>query len=324
MLLFDPDARARHWVWTAALCLLTFVLTGWYAFTAIRFGELPGGSSPPGIFCGIIAGALFVFESLLVLRKTPIFRTERRIGSAKLWLEIHVFLGIFLLPLVLFHTRLLTHWGGWLTTIVAALFLAVYLSGWWGIMVQQWLPTRLLQTIPHETIYSQIPSLTEHLQQEAELLVLATCGPPSTPDGYPLAAEEVITAQQRRVIRDARKKAGAGLLRDKMPQRVAGAEVLWTAYEQDIRPFLTSAPWASPIAGRGQAAERFRDLRNRVDPSAHDTVDTLERLCEQRRQLTEQARLHHWLHWWLWVHLLLSMCLLTMTAWHAIVAILYW
>src|SRR5437868_13066691 len=160
MLLWDRDTRIRHSLWTAVLSLLTAILALWYLFWWWRLGELPGGSSPPGIFCGVLAGSLFIFESLLVVRKTELFRTWRLIGSARLWLEMHIFLGIFLLPLVMGHTRLLTHWGGWLTTVTAALFVGVYLSGWWGIWMQWWLPTRLFQTIPHETIYSQIPSLT--------------------------------------------------------------------------------------------------------------------------------------------------------------------
>jgi len=324
MLLWNADARRRYGVWTVVLIVVTAFLGIWYAVTWFRLGELPGGSSPPGLFCGVVAFVLFLFESALVLRKTPWLRTNRRIGSAKGWLEAHIFLGIFLLPLVLFHTRMLTHWGGTLTTIVAALFVAVYLSGWWGLLVQQWLPRRLLQTIPHETIYSQIPSLTRHLRDEAELLVVMTCGPRPGPNGKPLAPDAVISDELQAVVKAARKSSGAGLLKERQPEPVSGAQLLWTAYDQDIKPFLAEAPWLSPIAGRGQSAERFRELRDRLDERAHNTVNTLERLCEQRRQLAEQAWLHRWLHWWLWVHLLLSMALLTTTLWHAVVAVLYW
>ena len=142
---------------------------------------------------------------------------------------------IFLLPVVFFHTRFLTHWGGWLTTIVAALFLAVYLSGWWGLLVQQWLPRRLLQSIPHETIYSQIPALTKHLREEAELLVLMTCGPKPGSDGRPLPPDEVISDELQSVVKAARKSSGAGLLKGKQPEPVPGAQLLWTAYDQDIK-----------------------------------------------------------------------------------------
>ena len=42
---------------------------------------------------------------------------------------------------------------------------------------------RLLQDVPDETIRTQIPDLTEQLRAEAELLVLATCGPPKSGPG---------------------------------------------------------------------------------------------------------------------------------------------
>jgi hypothetical protein len=44
-------------------------------------------------------------------------------------------------------------------------------------------------------------------------------------------------------------------------------------------------------------------MRLKVNPAAHSVVDALEDLCERRRQLDEQARLHGWLHGWILVHL---------------------
>jgi hypothetical protein len=321
MLVLDAKVRRRLWVWGAFLSLMTIAIGIWYAVSGIRLGELPGSSTPPGLVCGIAAGLLFVFESLLILRKTPWFRTKRWLGTARLWLEVHIFLGILTLPLVFFHTRLLSQWGGGLTIAVTAIFLAVYASGIYGLVLQHLLPRRLLQTIPEETIRSQIDRLRDHLRLEAELLVFATCGPP---EGEPLVPEAVLTDEHRAIIRAARKGAGAGLLRRLPPTELAGAQVLWTAFRREIEPFLREGFSDSVLCGRGGAAERFRDLKTRIDPAAHDAVDTLESLCEQRRQLSEQARLHDRLHRWLWFHLLLSISLLAVTAWHATTAVIYW
>ncbi|MBA2585658.1 MAG: hypothetical protein H0U99_04155, partial [Chthoniobacterales bacterium] len=39
--------------------------------------------------------------------------------------------------------------------------------------------------------------------------------------------------------------------------------------------------------------------------------------CDERRMLDLQARLQHWLHGWLFVHVPISFLLLIMTFWHA-------
>jgi hypothetical protein len=35
------------------------------------------------------------------------------------------------------------------------------------------------------------------------------------------------------------------------------------------------------------------------------------------------VRMHHWLHWWLLVHVPLSLALLIITFWHAYVTVIY-
>jgi hypothetical protein len=50
-------------------------------------------------------------------------------------------------------------------------------------------------------------------------------------------------------------------------------------------------------------------------------VDDLEDICEEKRQLDRQSRLHKVLHGWLLVHIPLSYAVLLISAWHAAVAI---
>jgi hypothetical protein len=60
-----------------------------------------------------------------------------------------------------------------------------------------------------------------------------------------------------------------------------------------------------------------------VPPEAHPAVGALRDLCEQRRQLHAQARLHFWLHNWLWVHLPLSVALVVLMGIHIYVTLRY-
>jgi hypothetical protein len=50
----------------------------------------------------------------------------------------------------------------------------------------------------------------------------------------------------------------------------------------------------------------------------------LEDLCNQRRQLILQSKIHFWLHNWLWVHLPLSVALIVLMFVHIFVALKYW
>jgi hypothetical protein len=60
-----------------------------------------------------------------------------------------------------------------------------------------------------------------------------------------------------------------------------------------------------------------------VPPSVGDVVDEIQDICEERRQLAVQRRLHHWLHGWLLVHVPLSYALLLLSIVHAVVALRY-
>jgi len=57
--------------------------------------------------------------------------------------------------------------------------------------------------------------------------------------------------------------------------------------------------------------------------AAHDVLRDLEGICEERRQLLVQRRLHLWMHGWLLVHVPLSFALLVLTAVHAVLSLRY-
>ncbi|HKB36922.1 MAG TPA: hypothetical protein VKD72_10740, partial [Gemmataceae bacterium] len=80
----------------------------------------------------------------------------------------------------------------------------------------------------------------------------------------------------------------------------------------------------SPLADPSQARVLFSDLRLALDPRAHGAVNALENLCDQRRQFDQQARLHYWLHNWLWVHLPLSLALIILMFVHIFKTLQYW
>ena len=83
-------------------------------------------------------------------------------------------------------------------------------------------------------------------------------------------------------------------------------------YQARIRPVLEQPP-----------AELFAPLRFAFPEPLHATLDDLENICEEQRQLNRQTRLYHWLHAWMLVHVPLSIALLVLGGVHAVMALRY-
>jgi hypothetical protein len=69
------------------------------------------------------------------------------------------------------------------------------------------------------------------------------------------------------------------------------------------------------------AQKMFQQFRVLLPPELHSNLDDLENICEEKRQLDKQSRLHKVLHGWLLVHIPLSYALLLLGAVHAAVAL---
>ncbi len=159
------------------------------------------------------------------------------------------------------------------------------------------------------------------MRTEAELLVLATCGPPAED---PVGALKILENGIGR-IRAARGGKGAGLLRVLPAEPLADTEPLRRYFHEFINPYLRDdLSYLSKLRLRARMESDFQDLRLKVNPDAHEIVDTLKDLCQRRRQFDEQVWVHSWLHGWIVVHLSFSLALLVLVIWHACTAIPYW
>jgi len=82
-----------------------------------------------------------------------------RLGRAQVWLRGHIWLGLFSVPLIVLHSGLSL--GGQLSTVLMLLFVAVIASGVFGLALQQYLPRQMYESLPAETIYSQIDYVSQ-------------------------------------------------------------------------------------------------------------------------------------------------------------------
>jgi hypothetical protein len=314
----------------------------------------PKGSSALGLIFGFIALALFIFECLLWPRKRV--RWVRILGSGVSWMRAHIWLGLLCLPLVLLHSGF--HWGGWLTTALAANFALVIGSGIVGWVFQNRLPAKMTEEVGEETIYSQISSVMRSHAIDMARLIDDVCGlPPQRDDGrdlprknddphvlaskddnprdrtpkkmamlaveyleYHESPEDAPVYRSESIQRPGRVRGTVVYTRQAV-ERVRGAEELRSFFgETAVHYLLRGAASKSPLRSAAVAETRFHELRDRLPAAALPVVEQLERQCSRRRQLDRQSRLHFWLHSWLWVHLPLSTSLLILTVVHALAA----
>ena len=251
---------------------------------------LPVPSSQFGIFCGVVGGAIVFFEMAIVLRKRW---RKWRLGRTRLWMRLHIWLGLVCLPIILIHAGFA--FGGYLAAVTLVLFLAVTFSGVWGLIMQQWLPQKILADIPGETIASQIDRLGAYHADEARRVITGlTTVPPETE-----AAEPIISGPL--------------------------AKELETFRDDVLLPYLQEGRHSrSPLTAPAEAERLFARLREAVPPEARDDLDRLQELANLRRRWDAQARLYFWLHNWLIVHLPLSVAMTTLMVLHAVRALKYW
>jgi hypothetical protein len=289
------DSKHKRWIfWTAVTAAAA--VGGYLGSARLVPGGLTGGS-PIGLWYGIIGTGLMIYAGLLAAhRKLPRWTW---LGARQVWLRGHIWLGLLSAVFLLCHSGF--RWGGRLEFVLWLVVIGVLATGIFGLMLQQVLPRLLTVRVPSEAPYEQIPHLCQVMRRKADSLVDGVCGP-YNPQSVNVESTQAVI----KLIEDSR-----GQLR--------------TFYEHDVRPFLSQAPpRRSPLGNPMQAEARFTKIGMLSGLSdVKDQLDQLATLCEERRQLAEQERIHFWLHAWLAVHVPLSVGLLVLTVAH-VVSALYW
>lgn len=253
-----------------------------------------------GLAFGIVGSAFMLFAGLLAGRKKlPVWR----LGRAQTWMRGHLWLGLLSLPLILFHGGF--RFGGPLTSVLMVLLIIVVASGLFGAALQHYMPNVMTAEVSKETIFEQIDHVRAGLIAETDEMIAATVGSGRAPG----------TKQS------ARSAAAIGQTAALAPE---AALPISTFYANEMRPFLQEeGPQNQPLADANTARTIFAELRSLLPPEAHDTVKRFEEICDEERQLRRQARLHHWLHGWLMLHIPLSFALLLLGCVHAVMALRY-
>jgi|HubBroStandDraft_2_1064218.scaffolds.fasta_scaffold00389_4 hypothetical protein len=323
------DATQRNW---ALGSLLSLIVSGVvYAAYAMTSPTGPRGGSPVGLAFGILGFAFMIFAALLGARKrVPTWR----LGRAQAWMRGHLWLGFLSLPLILFHGGF--HFGGTLTCVLMWLLIITVASGVFGAVLQNYVPRIMTADVPLETIYDEIGNVRNLLREEADRSVGAICGSLGLIEQKETEAERgggfralrPIAAAAVPLRTSAAISAGASAAVAAAPEIILlspqEAEPLKRFYLQEMRSFLDEPRRRGQRLGDAQeSANAFSALRTVLPPAAQGTIQDLQDICDEARQLMRQERLHRWLHTWLLVHIPISLALIGLGAVHALMALKY-
>jgi hypothetical protein len=299
-----------HRKWFIATVVGLAIAVAFYIPYALSPGGTSGGSVP-GLVYGSVASAFMLIAGLLGVRKK--FRIVR-IGRAQAWMRAHLWLGFAAFPLILLHGGF--HFGGRLTSILMWLFIVVFASGIFGAVLQHYMPRMYTERLPMETIYEQIDRVRGQLVDEAGRLAEAA---------YQMLAGDLTRATQRQ--RAAAASAGTEwdiTFAEGLQANEELAAQMRTFVETELVPYVQHCgPAGFALADPSRCGSMFQHLRLLLPQNLASTVDDLENICEEKRELDQQRRMHQLLHGWLLVHIPLSYALLLLGAIHGVYALRY-
>jgi hypothetical protein len=169
-----------HRTWALISAGIMAVATVSYVIYAESTPKGPSGGSLMGLIYGVVGSLMMIYAGLLGGRKQFPFW---RLGSAQFWLRGHIWFGTLSFPLILFHAGF--GLGGLLEQILMSFFFIVWLSGFFGLAMQHFMPKLLTSRIGRETFSVQIPYIRKRNRILADKMVSADCGKISL-DGDPM------------------------------------------------------------------------------------------------------------------------------------------
>jgi hypothetical protein len=289
------DSTHKGWFW-ATLVVAVIALGVWFALDLRSPARLAGGSTA-GLWYGTVGALLMVYAGLLAAHRR--LMRWQWLGARQTWLRGHIWLGLLSALFLLCHSGF--RWGGTLERLLWLAVAGTLVTGILGLALQQTLPRALTTRVAAEAPYEQLPHICGLMRRKADALVDGVC------------AEQDAPVEDPGSTRAALRLAEDGRLQ------------LRHFYEKEVRPFLAPrVPRRSPLLDPLRTEARFEQIgRLSGLEAAGDQLTELAGLCEERRQLAEQERLHFWLHAWLLLHVPLSAAVLVLGAAHVVSALYY-
>jgi hypothetical protein len=158
-----------------------------------------------GIAYGTLAALLMVGVALLgVRRRVMKLAAKRPLGTAKSWLQFHLYGGVLALLLTGMHTGFSVP-SGLLELWLWIFALWVTISGLLGVVIQKTIPRLLCTGLGVEVVYERIPELVREIQERAKNIIVDCTEP--VQDFYRRNMAAILTVPKFRIT-EAVKMAG--------------------------------------------------------------------------------------------------------------------
>jgi hypothetical protein len=311
------DKTQRSWAFGSLIGFAVFASA--YVVDATSEPSGPRGGSVVGLTFGVIGFGFMIFAALLGARKrVPTWR----IGRAQAWMRGHLWLGLLSLPVILFHGGF--HFGGTLTSVLMWLLIITVASGVFGAALQHYLPRVMTTDVKLETIYDEIGNVRKLLREEADRGVETICGPLGFGKSEKEEMQRAGGFSAARAMAATSSGAAVAAVAETVVLTEEERAPLRKFYLSEMRPFLEQPKLRGTRLGNPDKAHgTFSGLQTLMPPAAQTTLQDLEDICDEARQLVRQERLHHLLHGWLLVHIPISLALILLGVVHAVMALRY-
>ena len=304
------DRTHRPWfLLTIALLVVGGVAYAIYSSLSVNG---PSGGSAVGLIFASIGSAMMLFAGLLGARKKMMLW---RVGRASSWMRGHLWLGFLSFVFILFHSAF-SFGAGSLTRVLMILFAVVTISGLFGAVLQHYMPRMMTERVPMETIYEQIDRVRVQLLDEADGIVKDL--------GSALVGELTLAGETQRAAAASAGTRGGLTYGSGLGANERAGNAIADFFQKQVRPFLLQTRVSSmELADQGQATALFGQLRVLVPSELWPKLSDLESICQEKRELDRQCRMHKLLHGWLLVHIPASYAVLLLGAIHAVYALRY-
>ncbi len=282
--MFLASHKSVVWRWTSVV-VAGLLVVSYLAYD--RASPFTHGGTPVGLAYGIAAALLVVVLALFGVRKRAY---HSKVGTLEGWLQAHVYLGLLVLLVALFHTGF--RFADRMAVAAFAVLAAVVVSGAVGAALYTTLP-RLLTEVESNLTTAEISERLNRLS--ASMARLAS--------GRSQAFEGVYRELQS----------------GDTPRGLAGWKLLVGRVPGAMR--------AGERAGTGAGGARWARLLATVPPEEQEPLRQLLVVARQHRELllrfAYQERYKNLLDAWLWIHLPLSVALLVLIAAHVLGALYF-
>lgn len=283
------------------LCAASIVAYAWHEPV-----DGPNGGTWLGYTLGTVGALLILWLLWLGVRKR---RYRGGLGTVKGWASAHVYLGLSLLVIATLHSGVQFGWN--IHTLAYALMVLVVLSGIWGLIAYDRLPTRITQLRAGGSREAWIEEMFDLNEQALKL------------------ADRVAPDVHQRMVASADKLRVGGNLR----QQIFGRESVQE--QQSLRENLErriaqlravsgaeAAPESTAVFMAGQLQKPRASEHEAGD--LQKLLDVIGRRNALVTRINQDISLHTRLQLWLLVHVPLSLALLAALIAHVVSVFFYW